>query len=80
MNADYFVLMGTFTLGDCQYLVSKFVSSVTPEILFKVIKYMNESNHRFLWTDREENVFKKIILLMRMSSVHTFLIKSCISV
>ena len=41
---------------------------------------MNESNHRFLWTDREENVFKKIILLMRMSSVHTFLIESCISV
>ena len=80
MNADYFVLMGTFTLGDCQYFVSKFSSSVTPEILFKVIKYMNESNHRFLWTDREENVFKKIILLMRMSSVHTFLIESCISV
>ena len=79
MNADYFVLMGTFTLGDCQYFVSKFLSSVTPEILFKVIKYMNESNHIFLWTDREENVFKKIIL-MRMSSVDTFLIESCISV
>ena len=80
MNADYFVLMGTFTLGDCQYFVAKFLSSITPEILFKVIKYMNKSNHRFLWIDREENVFKKIILLMRMSSVHTFLIESCISV
>ena len=80
MNADYFVLMGAFTLGDCQYFVAKFLSSITPEILFKVIKYMNKSNQRFLWTDREENVFKKRILLIRMSSVDTFLIKSCISV
>ena len=83
VNADYFVLIGTFTLCDCQYFVEKLLSSITAEILSKVIKYLNRNNYRFLWTDREENMclgFKKGILLMKMSSVDTFLIKSCINV
>ena len=28
MNADYFTLLGTFTLSDCQYFVEKFLSSM----------------------------------------------------
>ena len=83
INADYFVLIGTFTLGDCQYFVETFLSSITAEILFKITEYMNKNNYRFLWADREENMclgFKKIILLMRMSGVDTFLIKICINV
>ena len=83
VNADYFVLIGTFTLCDCQYFVEKLLSSITAEILSKVIKYLNKNHYRFLWTDREENMclgFKKKILLMKMSSVDTFLIKSCINV
>ena len=48
VNADYFVLIGTFTLCDCQYFVETFLSSITSEILFKAIKYMNKNNYRFL--------------------------------
>ena len=83
INADYFVLTGTFTLADCQYFVAKCLSSVTAEILLTIIEYMNKNNHRSLWTDREENTclgFKKIILLIRMSGADTFLIKICINV
>ena len=83
INSDYFVLRWTFTLGDCQYFVEKFLSSITAEILFTIIEYMNKNNYRSLWTDREENMclgFKKRILLMRMSGVDTFLIKICINV
>ena len=80
VNADYFVLIGTFTLRVCQYFAEKFLSS-NAEILFEVIKYMNKNNYRILWTDREENMylgFKKRILSMKLSGVDTFLIKSCI--
>ena len=62
VNADYFLLIRTFTLCDCQYFAEKFLSSITAEILFKVIKYMNKNNYRFLWIDGEENMclgFKK---------------------
>ena len=62
VNADYLLLIRTFTLCDCQYFAEKFLSSITAEILFKVIKYMNKNNYRFLWIDREENMclgFKK---------------------
>ena len=48
MNADYYVLLGVFTLSDCQYFIEKFLSSFKPKILFELIKYMNENNHRFL--------------------------------
>ena len=41
MNAHYFMLLGTFTLSDCQYFVETFLFSITTEVLFKVIKYMN---------------------------------------
>ena len=41
MNAHYFMLLGTFTLSDCQYFVETFLFSITAEVLFKVIKYMN---------------------------------------
>ena len=50
VNADYFVLIGTCTLCDCQYFVEKFLSS-NAEILFEVIKYMNKNHYRFLWTE-----------------------------
>ena len=76
VNADYFVLIGTFTVCDCQYFAEKFLSSITAEILFKVNKYMNKNNYRFLWTDREENM---CLGLMKLSSEDTFLIKSCIN-
>ena len=36
MNADYFVLLGTFTLGDCQYFVEKIYSSLDPRVLYKI--------------------------------------------
>ena len=48
VNADYFVLIGTFTLCDCQYFEEAFLSSITSEILFKAIKYMNENNYIFM--------------------------------
>ena len=83
MNADYFILLGTFTLSDCQYFVERFLPSISAEVLFKIIKYMNKHNYRFLWTDREENIclgFVKRLLLIRLNMVDTFLIKSCINV
>ena len=82
LNADYFVLLGTFTLSDCQYFVEKFLSTISVEVLFKIIKYMNKHNYRFLWTDREENLclgFVKRLLLIRLSRVDTFLIKNCMN-
>ena len=83
MNADYFILLGTFTLSDCQYFVERFLPSISAEVLFKIIKYMNKHNYRFLWTDREENIclgFVKRLLLIRLNMADTFLIKSCINV
>ena len=83
MNADYFILLGTFTLSNCQYFVENFVSSISAEVLFKIIKYMNKTNYRFLWTDRERNLclgFVKRLLLIRLSGVGTFLIRNCINV
>ena len=83
MNTDYFILLGTFTLSDCQYFVERFLPSISAEVLFKIIKYMNKHNYRFLWTDREENIclgFVKRLLLIRLNMVDTFLIKSCINV
>ena len=83
MNADYFILLGTFTLSYCQYFVEKFLSSISGKILFKIIKYMNKNNYRFLWTDREKDLclgFVKRLLLIRLSGVGTFLIKNCINV
>ena len=50
-------LLGKFTLTDCSYFSEKFLSSVNPEQLYKIIKTMNERNLRFLWTDRDENIF-----------------------
>ena len=82
LNDDYFVLLGTFTLSDCQYFVEKFLSTISVEVLFKIIKYMNKHNYRFLWTDREENLclgFVKRLLLIRLSRVDTFLIKNCMN-
>ena len=67
---------------DYQYFVQKSLSSITAEVLFKIIKYININNHRFLWTDREESMclrYKKRILLMRMSGADTFFIKSCMN-
>ena len=29
MNANYFVLLGTFTLSDCQYFAERFLSSIS---------------------------------------------------
>ena len=45
LNDDYFVLLGTFTLSDCQYFVEKFLSTISAEVLFKIIKYMNKHNY-----------------------------------
>ena len=83
MNADYFLLLSTFTLGDCQYFVAKFLSSISAEVLFKVNKYMNKKNYRFLWTDREEHIclgFIERLLLIRLNGVDTFSIKNRSSV
>ena len=83
MNPDYFVLLGTFTLSDCQYFAETFLSSISAEVLFKIIKYMNKHNYRFLWTGREENMcigLIKRLLLIKISGVDTFLIKNIINV
>ena len=83
MNPDYFVLLGTFTLSDCQYFAESFLSSISAEVLFKIIKYMNKHDYRFLWTGREENVcigLIKRLLLIKISGVDTFLIKNIINV
>ena len=63
------ILLETFTLS--------------AEVLFKINKYMNKHNYRFLWTDRKGNMclaFVKRLLLIRLSGVDTFLIKNCINV
>ena len=56
MNADYFVLLGYFTLGDCRYFPEEFLSCLHPEFLYRIIKTMNERNYKFLWTNREERI------------------------
>ena len=66
MNSDYFVLLGKFTLTDCNYFFETFFSSVNPEQLYRIIKTMNERNLKFLWTDRDENIFpgfSKVVIL-----------------
>ena len=76
MNADYFVLLGTFTLGD--YFGEKSLSSISSRVLYEIMKYMNKNDLRFLWTDREERIcleFKKKVMLMNMSGSNTFLVK-----
>ena len=83
MNADYFILLGTFTLSGCQYSVKTFLPSISAEVLFKIIKHMNKNNYRFLWIEREENLclgFVKRLLLITLSGVDTFLTKNCINV
>lgn len=66
MNADYFVLLGSFIIGECKYFTEKFMSCISPEFLYKLIKYINKNNYFFLWTDREENIclgFKKEVIV-----------------
>ena len=48
MNADYFVLLGNFTLGDCQYFVEKVLSSLDPRVLYEIFKYVNKNGYRIL--------------------------------
>ena len=48
MNAGYFVLLGNFTLGDCQYFVEKVLSSLDPRVLYEIFKYMNKNGYRVL--------------------------------
>ena len=43
MNAGYFILIGTFTLGDCQYSVERFLSSLNACVLHEIIKHMNKN-------------------------------------
>ena len=50
MTADYFVLLGTFTLGDCKYFVERFIHHLIQEYC---IKYMNKNGYMFLWTNCE---------------------------
>lgn len=78
MNADYFILIGTFTVGDCQYSVERFLSSLNACVLHQLIKHMNKNGYKFLWTDRDELIclgFKKQITLIKMSGTDTFLVK-----
>ena len=82
MNADYFILLGTFTLGDCRYFTEIFLSSISARVLYETIKYMNKNDLRFLWTDCEERIclgFKTQVMLMNMSRNNTFLVKDCLS-
>ena len=79
INADL-VLLCVFTLSDCQYCTEKLFSSFKPKMLYKLIKYMNENNHRFLWTTREEKIclgFGKEVAPTNISGSNTFLICSC---
>ena len=72
MNANYFMLLRAFTLSDCQYFVETLLFSITAEVLFKAIKYINKNSYRFLWRDREENMclgFRRRILLMKLSGI-----------
>ena len=82
MNADYFALIRAFTLGDSQYFVEKFFSSIKAGVLHEIIKYMNKNEYRFLWTDRDERIclrFKKQIVAMNIDRSDTFLVKSCLN-
>ena len=76
MNTDYFVLLGTFTLGE--YFTEKILSSINSRVLYEIMKYMDKNNLRPLWTDREERIclgFKKQVMLMNMTGSNTFLVK-----
>ena len=78
MNADYFVLLGTFTLGDYQYFTEKFLCSLLPELMHKLFKCMNENNNWFLWTDREEKLclrLQKEVTPITNFEKHSFLIR-----
>ena len=80
MKADYFVLLGIFTLNDCQYFTEKCLSSFKPKMLFELIKYMNENNRRFLSTTREEKNclgLENEVTPTNLSGSNTFLIRSC---
>ena len=77
MNADYFVLLGTFTLGDCKYFTEKFLCFLSSELLCKQFEYMNKNNNWFLWTDCEEKLclrFQKEVIPITNSEKHLFLI------
>ena len=80
MKADYFVLLSSFTLNDCQYFTEKCLSSFKPKMLFELIKYMNENNRRFLSTTREEKNclgLENEVTPTNLSGSNTFLIRSC---
>ena len=80
-NSDYFVLLGSFTLSDCQYFCENFLSSSNSKLLYEIIKYMNKNRYRFLWTDREENIclgFKKQVISVNMNGVDTFCVRDCL--
>ena len=79
MNSDYFVLLGSFTIEYCKYFTEKFLSSLSPELLCKLFRYMNENNNCFLWTDREEKIclgFQEAVIEVTNSGIHSFLIRS----
>ena len=63
MNADYFVLLGPFTLGDCQYFTEKFLSSINARVFYEIFKYIKKS---------------KQVMLMNMSGSNKFLVKDCL--
>ena len=44
MNADYFVLLDPFTLGDCQYFTEKFLSSINARVFYEIFKYIKKAN------------------------------------
>lgn len=47
MNADYFRLLGTFTLGDCQYFIENFLSSMSGVVLYEIIKFTKKGGIDF---------------------------------
>ena len=70
MNADYFILYGKFTLGDCNYFHEKFLSLLNADMIYKLNIYMHKYNVRFIWIDREERVclgFKKEVIIINVN-------------
>ena len=47
-----FCFIRFFAIGYCKYFTEKFLSSLSPELLYKLFKYMNENNNWFLPIDR----------------------------
>ena len=47
MNADYFRLLGTFTLGDCQYFIENFLSSMSGVVLYEIIRFTKKGGIDF---------------------------------